>query len=256
MRRGVVRYKTVASGSSLSLVIMFAADLSWTDHATETVGERRERKARAQSTSSARSTKSSKSSLADRDNPWLPTLKKANAKAGPKAAVPAGRHASDSRKRSGSVPRPLDLDLPLKDPILHPPWTFSSSLSSTLPSGAPLDPPECEVPELEGDMSSRRTNSGDSNCSSESAGRPPPSDMQAEEVHFGWKLPGKLGVLESPESGAFSAGPLVARSKDSINLDAHDVGTPELEACHMYVLSKSSAVLTRPEAVRRRVKKR
>jgi hypothetical protein len=54
-----------------------------------------------------------------------------------------------------------ELELPhhLKDPAPRPTYAFSKSLSPSLPSGGSMDLSECDVPELEGDMSSRYTQS-------------------------------------------------------------------------------------------------
>ncbi|KAF2176741.1 hypothetical protein K469DRAFT_645200 [Zopfia rhizophila CBS 207.26] len=154
---------------------MFSADLSWTDPDTEKVGERRERKARERSSSSAtpslKSSKSSKSSISvDRELWWPSSLKKAKSVKPSKRLRPdTSRGIDHARKQSGSMPHSLDLEPPvrMKDPSLQPGWTYSSSLSSTLPSGASLDLPEYEVPELEGDLATRRRNSNASRHSSE-----------------------------------------------------------------------------------------
>ncbi|KAF2463176.1 uncharacterized protein BDR25DRAFT_347392 [Lindgomyces ingoldianus] len=166
---------------------MFAADLSWTEPATEKVGERRERKAKECSNSSATpSLQSSRSSISDdRQLFWPSSLKKAKSvKPDQKPKPSTNRKAGHARKlsSSNSVPPPPELDRSLRDPILQPAWTYSASLSSTLPSGAPLDLPVYEVPELEGDLSSRRTTSSGSRSSHE---RP-----------WGWKSPGKIKVID------------------------------------------------------------
>lgn len=159
---------------------MFAADLSWTEPDTEKVGERRERIAKERSTPSAapsvkssRSSKASVSSIADdRELWWTSNLKKAkslNPIRKPKLRPGTSRSTAtqQSRKASSTLPRTVEIEIPndLRDPSLQPAWTYSSSLSATLPSGAPLDPPEYEVPELEGDYSSRGTNSSGSRSS-------------------------------------------------------------------------------------------
>ncbi|ORX94261.1 hypothetical protein BCR34DRAFT_226164 [Clohesyomyces aquaticus] len=169
---------------------MFSADLSWKEPDVERVGERRERKARERSNPSsvhkAPSIKSSKSSISDdRQLFWPASLKKAKSTTPDKKPQPSTtRSPSHVRKQStsSSLPRPLDLDRPLKDPILQPAWTYSGSLSQTLPSGAPLDLPEHEIPELDGDVYSRhRTNSSTSRSSNERS--------------WGWKAPAKIKVI-------------------------------------------------------------
>ncbi|KAF1840864.1 uncharacterized protein K460DRAFT_398766 [Cucurbitaria berberidis CBS 394.84] len=141
---------------------MFSADLSWTDPNTEKIGERRERKARERSTAAAsvKTSKSSRSSIsAERELWWTSGLKKARSLK-PSMLRPASS-SSSSQKTVHVIPRKLDKKLApgFKDPMLQPGWTYSSTLSSMLPSGASLDLPEYEVPELEGDTSSRRTDS-------------------------------------------------------------------------------------------------
>jgi hypothetical protein len=142
---------------------MFSADLSWTGPDTEKVGERRERKARERS-STANSIKTSTSSrssvVAGRELWWSSGLKKAK---GIKSNIlrPSSHHSTKSQTTIRSDRKKLEIQLPhnLKDPTLQPHWTYASTLSPTLPSGAPFDLPVHEVPELEGDSSSRRTNS-------------------------------------------------------------------------------------------------
>ncbi|KAF1968660.1 hypothetical protein BU23DRAFT_260424 [Bimuria novae-zelandiae CBS 107.79] len=158
---------------------MFSADLSWTDPGTEKVGERRERIAKERSLHSATpsiiSSRSSKaSSIADnRELWWTSSLRKAKSFRPNKKARPstARSSATDSSLRTSNGLRFVEPDSSqeLRDPSLQPAWTYSSTLSSTLPSGAPLDPPatECDVPELEGDLSSRGTNSTGSRSSHE-----------------------------------------------------------------------------------------
>ena len=165
---------------------MFSADLSWTDPDTEKVGERRERlaKERERSESSAscaasvKSTTSSRSSIAvDGELWWTSSLRKAKSiKPIRKLNLRPGssRSAGHSRSGSGALPATLELDTSgdFKDPSLQPSWTYATCLSPTLPSGAPLDPPEYEVPELEGDFSSRCTNSSGSRSSRTSCHAP------------------------------------------------------------------------------------
>lgn len=150
---------------------MFTADLSWSGPNTETVGQRRERKARERSsaTASIKTSSSSRSSVnADRDLWWTSGLKKAK---GIKSNIlrPSSHHSSKSQAPSLATPRKSSLKFTedVRDPTLQPPWTISNTLSPTLPSGAPLDPPVQDVPELEGDSSSRRTNSTEARDSRE-----------------------------------------------------------------------------------------
>ncbi|CAO2650454.1 Nn.00g017460.m01.CDS01 [Neocucurbitaria sp. VM-36] len=141
---------------------MFTADLSWSDPHTEKIGERRERKARERSTTagSVKTSLSSRSSISvDRELWWTSGLKKAKS-IKPNLLRPMTSRSS-SQKTVHANPKKPDLKLTndFKDPTLQPGWTYSSTLSQTLPSGASLDLPEYEVPELEGDTSSRRTDS-------------------------------------------------------------------------------------------------
>jgi hypothetical protein len=149
---------------------MFATDLQLAREA-ETVGARRERKARERSTKAASidtsiSTKSSVST--ERELWWSVGLKKAkNIK--PRILRPStGRSTSSQKTTSNTAPRKLDLRLArdFKDPALQLGYTYSSTLSPTLPSGDSLHLQEYQVPELEGDVSSRRTESTRSRFSS------------------------------------------------------------------------------------------
>ena len=160
----------------LSLPSMFSANLSWVDPDTEKVGERRERIAKERSSTSAapslRSSISSKSSIPDeRELWWTSGLKKAKGLNPSKKGRPGTSHSTiHTRKTSISLPRTVEHEPSdgLRDPTLQPAWTYSTTLSTTLPSGALLDPPEHEVPELEGDISSRYTNSSGSRSSRKS----------------------------------------------------------------------------------------
>lgn len=156
---------------------MFAADLSW--QAGESVGARRERKARERSsgTPSVRtSTTSRSSSSTDRQEWWTSGLNKIKAKTSSKSSTKGRPSISpDSHSQPRSDPLPLqpvgetvvrdfptwELELPhhLKDAPPKPTYTVSKSLSPTLPSGGSMDLFECDVPELEGDLSSRYTHS-------------------------------------------------------------------------------------------------
>jgi hypothetical protein len=140
---------------------MFSADLSWTEPDTEKIGQRRERKARESSGTAGSimtNTSSRSSRSGDRDTWWTLGLKKALS---PNTSRPKSRRSTSSQKTVQTNTKKLELRLPssLKDPVLQPSWTYASTLSPTLPSGASFDLPTNDVPELEGDTSSGRTNS-------------------------------------------------------------------------------------------------
>jgi hypothetical protein len=151
---------------------MFTADLSWTGPNTEKVGERRERKARERSSTAASiktSTSSRNSTFADRELWWTSGLKKAK---GIKSNIlrPSSHRSSSSETSTvRSNPRKSKIDSPhsSRDPTLQPAWTYATTLSPTLPSGAPFDLPIHDVPELEGDTSSRHTTSTETRFSRE-----------------------------------------------------------------------------------------
>jgi hypothetical protein len=151
---------------------MFSADLSWTESNVEKVGERRDRKARERS-STAGSIKTSSSSRssesADRELWWTSGLKKAKGLQSSVLRPSSNRSSSNSQSTTHFVSKKLALKFPqgLKDPTLQPSWTYATTLSPTLPSGAPFDLPVQEVPELEGDRSSRRTTSTEARFSRE-----------------------------------------------------------------------------------------
>ncbi|KAI8936284.1 hypothetical protein NX059_006706 [Plenodomus lindquistii] len=141
---------------------MFTADLSWADSGTEKVGERRERKARERTTPTASintSNSSRGSTSADRELWWTSGLRKAK-ELKPKLSVmrPKTGHSAtseDTAPRTKSRSQSMVVSGPV-DQNLQPGWTC--------PSRTPLEPPrqespESEVPELEGDTSSRHTNS-------------------------------------------------------------------------------------------------
>ncbi|KAF2447792.1 hypothetical protein P171DRAFT_231903 [Karstenula rhodostoma CBS 690.94] len=156
---------------------MFSADLSWTDPDTEKVGVRRERIAKERSLhSTTPSVSSSRSSIAssfadERQLWWTSSLRKAKSlKLNKKARPSTSRsNVTDASRPTSTALRSIESEpsRELKDPSLQPGWTYSSTLSSNLPSGAPLDSPapEYEVPELEGDLSSRGANSTGSRSS-------------------------------------------------------------------------------------------
>src|SRR5690242_9922361 len=155
---------------------MFAADLSW--EAGESVGARRDRKARERSsgTPSVRtSTTSRSSSSTDRQEWWTSGLNKIKAKSSKSSVKGRPSISPDSHSQTRSDPPPLqpvhetvirdfptwELELPhhLRDAPPKPTYTVLKSLSPTLPSGGSMDLSECDVPELEGDLSSRYTHS-------------------------------------------------------------------------------------------------
>ncbi|KAJ8114512.1 hypothetical protein OPT61_g3627 [Boeremia exigua] len=156
---------------------MFAADLSW--QVGESVGQRKERKARERSsgTPSVRtSTTSRSSSSTDRQEWWAAGLTKIKAKASSKSSsqrrpstspIPNPQQRSDLPQLAPvceTVARDFptwELEFPnhLQDSAPKPAYMVSKSLSPTLPSGGSMDLFECDVPELEGDISSRYTHS-------------------------------------------------------------------------------------------------
>lgn len=158
---------------------MFAADLSW--QVGESVGQRKERKARERSsgTPSVRTSVTSRSSgsgSTDRQEWWTAGLNKIKAKSSKSSTNgrPVTSPSSSSQQRADppqlqpvrkSTAREFptwELELPqhLKEPPLpKPAYTFSKTLSPTLPSGGSMDILEFDVPELEGDISSRYTHS-------------------------------------------------------------------------------------------------
>jgi hypothetical protein len=148
---------------------MFSADLSWTGPDTETVGKRRERKARERGSiaSSIKTNSSSRSSqVIDRELWWTSGLKKAK-DIRSNILRPSSHHSTASQTTVLSGPKRPDPKQPPtpEDPVLNSAWTYPSNLSHNLPSGTPFDLPVHDVPELEGDSSSRRTNSTEARCS-------------------------------------------------------------------------------------------
>jgi hypothetical protein len=143
---------------------MFTADLSWTGPDTEKVGERRERKARERSITAASiktSSSSRNSSYVDRELWWTSGLKKAKGIRSNILRPSSHRSSSSDTTIARPNPKKLEIQVPhsLRDPTLQPAWTYETTLSPTLPSGASFDLPVHDVPELEGDTSSRHTNS-------------------------------------------------------------------------------------------------
>ncbi|CBX92807.1 hypothetical protein LEMA_P055130.1 [Plenodomus lingam JN3] len=140
---------------------MFAADLTWAEHGTEKVGERRERKERQRTTpaSSIKTSNSSKGSTnPERELWWTSGLRKAKGMK-PKLSVlrPKTGRSSTSENTERRTSRPQSLvDFGHGDQIIQPGWTCPSTLP---PPQSRDESPESEVPELEGDVSSRYTDS-------------------------------------------------------------------------------------------------
>jgi hypothetical protein len=220
---------------------MFAADLSWIEGGSvEKVGERKERKARERSTPSLsetpsiRSSRSSRNSVVssvadDREMWWTTGLKKAKSLRPKKMSRPTtswstATHAiQHSRQTSASIPETTEAEgvtsnRKIRDPSLQPSFTYSSTISSRLPSGAPLDPPVHEVPELEGDVSSRYTgSSGESRSSRESyqsiVERYIAHADCVDERQWSLKGPGRVKVIdEVHEVQQWSPQPFVTRN--------------------------------------------
>ena len=148
---------------------MFAAELPLTDGG-EKVGERRERKAQARSNtlySFETMTGSESSTSAEHEQWWASSLKKA--KSVKSNILRPSTRCSNSKRTNHVLPKELNIKLAqeFKDPVLQPGWTYSSTLSPTLPSGAPLDRLELDVPDLEADTSTWQTESVDSRGSCE-----------------------------------------------------------------------------------------
>ncbi|KAI4924601.1 hypothetical protein J4E85_007717 [Alternaria conjuncta] len=144
---------------------MFATDLPL-DQEAESVGARRERKTKERSIrsnsihTSRTSTSSANSGSTDREQWWSSGLKKAKS-IKPRILRPSTGQTTDSQRTAKTVPAELDLTRThkLKDPALHPSWTYTGTIPAKLPSGDSLHPQQDEVPELEGEKSSRKTDS-------------------------------------------------------------------------------------------------
>ncbi|KAI4625302.1 uncharacterized protein J4E87_005149 [Alternaria ethzedia] len=144
---------------------MFATDLPL-DQEAESVGARRERKTKERSIrsnsihTSRTSTSSANSGSTDREQWWSSGLKKAKS-IKPRILRPSTGQTTDSQRNAKTVPAELDLTRThkLKDPALHPSWTYTGTIPAKLPSGDSLHPQQDEVPELEGEKSSRKTDS-------------------------------------------------------------------------------------------------
>src|SRR6266700_419556 len=126
---------------------MFTADLSWTDPTDEKVGQRKERKSKENSSPpKTPSIKSSKSST--QESVWRPSFK--TARSTPTKIVKTekanGSHETHQNKKLPKL-LPQPLDFPLKGPTLQPAWTFSSTRSPSLPSGASIGLPGSIIPD-------------------------------------------------------------------------------------------------------------
>lgn len=155
---------------------MFATDLPL-EKEPETFGARRERKAKERSVRSpsigaSTTSRSSRGSASTERDAWWPTsLKKANI-IKPKIKRSPSSSSQSSQKTFRNVPATLDMKKAreFKDPALQPSWTYTSSLSGTLPSGNSLHLDEYhQISELEGDNSSRQSSSISSHASSKSS---------------------------------------------------------------------------------------
>ncbi|XP_014553100.1 hypothetical protein COCVIDRAFT_40816 [Bipolaris victoriae FI3] len=153
---------------------MFATDLPL-EKEPETFGARRERKAKERSVRSpsigaSTTSRSSRGSASTERDAWWPTsLKKANI-IKPKIIRPPSGSSQSSQKTFRNVPATLDMKKAreFKDPALQPSWTYTSSLSGTLPSGNSLHLDEYhQLSELEGDNSSRQSSSISSHASND-----------------------------------------------------------------------------------------
>ena len=142
---------------------MFTADLSWTDPTDETVGQRKERKSKENPfPPKTPSIKSSKSST--QESVWRSPFKKTRSTSTKivKAEKANGSHETHQNKKLAKLP-PQPLDFSLKDPTIQPTWTFSSTLTPSLPSGASISLPGSIIPDL--DCESWSSNSRKSNSS-------------------------------------------------------------------------------------------
>ena len=153
---------------------MFAAELIL-EQEVETFGARKQRKARQRSVTgssintSIGSQSSRSSESTEREQWWSSSLKKKAKSIKPKILRPSTGKSTASQKTINAVTQNLDSQLALhfKDPVLQPSWTYTSSLSPTLPSGDSLHSKD-KVHELDADRSSRRTDSTRSRISSKS----------------------------------------------------------------------------------------
>lgn len=151
----------VSAPRSISAAIsMFSADLSWTDPNTEKVGERKNRKARERSTvGDSSNTSISSTSSADHEAWWTTGLRKANS-IKPKFSRlrPSTGRSSASKHNLHAVPESKDYHA-YSSPMVQPDSMYSGTFAAVLPSEGAMDVGEHEVPELEGDASSRQTDS-------------------------------------------------------------------------------------------------
>jgi len=158
---------------------MFAADLSWKDPSDIKIGERKKRESKKEKNNSSRSPSVLSSKSSSQDSSWRPLTRNSTAlsietikpsrssKASSKTAVEDGPpfELEERRRRSSKSP-PKPLNLSLKDPSLHPSWTYSGTLSPTLPSGDSFDLPGV-LPDPRRTSWSRKSNSSGSRSSSE-----------------------------------------------------------------------------------------
>lgn len=150
---------------------MFTTDLPLSER-PEKVGERRQRKAqeRSHAAHSIDSTKSpSRSSIStDREHWWgFRKAKKASHQKTKSAPAPPSPRSPECQDSIHVMPKDLNIR-PIqqyKDPVLQPGFTYATTLSPKLPSGAPLNQPQYEVSEPARDTPSRYTESIDSRFS-------------------------------------------------------------------------------------------
>jgi len=189
---------------------MFAAELIL-EQEVETFGARKQRKARQRSvtgssTNTSIGSQSSRSSEStEREQWWSASLKKKAKGIKPKILRPSTSKSTASEKTINAVTQNLDSQLALhfKDPVLQPSWTYTSSLSPTLPSGDSLHSKD-QVQELDGDRSSRRTGSTRSRISSKSPSirRPSPcADYNLVDDHREVYTP---ATVDSRDDSAYS----------------------------------------------------
>lgn len=141
---------------------MFAADLTWAEPGTEKVGERRERRERerATPTGSISTSSSSRGSVnTDRELWWTSGLRKAKGLK-PKLSVmrpKTGRSTTSKDAGHGTTSRPQSMaNSERVDQNMQPGWTYTGPFPPKL---AREDSLAFEVPELEGDVSSRYADS-------------------------------------------------------------------------------------------------
>src|SRR4051812_41439814 len=122
---------------------MFAADLSWTDHKVEKVGERKQRKenggSRKDSVSSEstihRSLNSTRSSSTSIRNGSITKSVTSSVTTEPARRPSTARSGSASTATAVSELRRKTSNLTFRDPAEQPDFTISAKFSPTLPSG-------------------------------------------------------------------------------------------------------------------------